>query len=136
MPGVIDPAAIELEQIDEHRTRLKVTWALCSPIGTLLGGASLALGIEACERVTGLPVVWASAAFRSNVKPGMTVDFSATIESSGKSVKRARATATVEGEPMFTVNAMLGPVSGPAYGPFVQPPDVPEPACCATDCGT
>ena len=50
---------------DPSRWQLPVVPRLCSGMGALFGGAGLGASVEALERVTGRPLVWATAAGRS-----------------------------------------------------------------------
>jgi acyl-CoA thioesterase-2 len=107
--------------------QLPVVPELCSGRGTLFGGAGLGAAIEALERTTGRPLVWASAQYLSYARPPSVVDIEITEVVRGHRSSQARAVARVDGEEIFTVNAALGARDFPLSGSWAVRPDVPPP---------
>lgn len=105
---------------------------LVTPGKFLFGGCGLAAGLVALEEAAGRPVVWASAQYLSYAPLGAKVEVTTQLVVVGNNVTQARATATVEGREILTVNAALGtgqlststsPVTMPAVlGPEESPP--------------
>ena len=85
--------------------------ALCSGRGTLFGGAGHGSAIEALERTTGRPLVWATAQYLSYARPPSVVEIAITEIVRGHRSSQARAIARVDGEEIFTVTAALGSLS-------------------------
>ena len=56
---------------DPLRWRLPVVRGLCSGFGALFGGAGLGAAIEVLERVTGRPLVCATAQFLQFARPAL-----------------------------------------------------------------
>jgi acyl-CoA thioesterase II len=107
--------------------QLPVVPELCSGRGTLFGGCGLGAAIEALERTTGRPLVWASAQYLSYARPPSVVDIDITEVVRGHHSSQARAVASVDGEEIFTVNAALGARDFPLSGSWAVRPDVPPP---------
>ena len=63
---------------DSDVWQLPVLPALCSGRGTLFGGCGLGAAIEALERTTGRPLVWATAQYLSYARPPSVVDIAIT----------------------------------------------------------
>ena len=63
---------------DSDVWQLPVVPALCSGRGTLFGGCGLGAAIEALERTTGRPLVWATAQYLSYARPPSVVDIAIT----------------------------------------------------------
>ncbi len=112
---------------DSDVWQLPVVPALCSGRGTLFGGAGLGAAIEALERTTGRPLVWATAQYLSYARPPSVVDIAITEIVRGHRSSQARAVARVDGEEIFTVNAALGARDFPMSGSWAIRPDVPPP---------
>ena len=120
---------------DPNRWQLPVERRLCSGLGALFGGAALGACIEVLERVTGRPVVWATAQYLSFARPPATLDIDVDEVQRGHQVSQARAVGRLAGDgtEIVTVNAALG--SRPQmelHGQWAIPPDVPPPADCPT----
>lgn len=115
------------ETADPRRWRLPVVPELCSGIGALFGGVGLGACIEALERTTGRPLVWATAQYLSYARPPAVVDIAVTGLVRGHYSSQARAVATVEGEEIFTVNAALGRRPAPWKGQWAERIAVPAP---------
>jgi acyl-CoA thioesterase len=107
--------------------QLPVVPELCSGRGTLFGGCGLGAAIEALERTTGRPLVWASAQYLSYARPPSVVEINVTEVVRGHRSSQARAVARVDGEEIFAVNAALGARTFPLSGSWAVRPDVPPP---------
>jgi acyl-CoA thioesterase len=107
--------------------QLPVVPELCSGRGTLFGGCGLGAAIEALERTTNRPLVWASAQYLSYARPPSVVEVDITEVVRGHRSSQARAVARVDGEEIFTVNAALGARDFPLSGSWAVRPDVPSP---------
>jgi acyl-CoA thioesterase-2 len=112
---------------DTNRWQLPVVPELCSGRGTLFGGCGLGAAIEALERTTDRPLVWASAQYLSYARPPSIVEIDITEVVRGHRSSQARAVARVDGEEIFTVNAALGSREFPLSGSWAVRPDVPPP---------
>jgi acyl-CoA thioesterase II len=112
---------------DSEAWQLPVAPELCSGRGTLFGGCGLGAAIEAVERTTGRPLVWASAQYLSYARPPSIVEIDITEVVRGHRSSQARAVASVDGEEIFTVNAALGSRDFPLSGSWAIRPDVPPP---------
>ncbi len=115
------------ETADPRRWRMLVVPELCSGMGALFGGAGLGACIEALERTTGRPLVWATAQYLSYARPPALVEIAVTGLVRGHYSSQARAVATVEGEEIFTVNAALGRRPAPWRGQWAERIAVPAP---------
>src|SRR3954452_22692374 len=113
-----------------HRWILPVVPGLTTGGGFLFGGCGLAAGIEALERSTERPVVWATAQYLSYARPPDIVDLDVTIPIAGRSATQARATAHVVDREILTVNAALGLRDHDAEGQWEEMPTVPPPDEC------
>lgn len=96
----------------------------------LWGGCGLASAIEAMERTSGRPVVWATAQYLSYAQTGSIMDVDVTIAVAGRSVTQARAVGHVGDREILTVNAALGQRDLAAEGTWATMPAVPAPADC------
>ncbi|HMF82466.1 MAG TPA: thioesterase family protein [Acidimicrobiia bacterium] len=112
---------------DPDLWHLPVVPALCSGRGTLFGGCGLGAAIEALERTTRRPLVWATAQYLSYARPPSVVDIAITEIVRGHRSSQARAVARVDGEEIFTVTAALGARDFPLSGSWAIHPDVPSP---------
>jgi len=113
-----------------HRWYLPVEPHLCTWHGFLFGGCGLGAAIEAMERTTGRPLVWATAQYLSYARPPSVMDIDVTVPVEGRSVSQARAVARVGDTEILTVQAALGQRDLELQGQFVTMPDVPSPEDC------
>lgn len=114
-----------------HRWYLPVEPHLCTGHGFLFGGCGLGAAIEALERTTGRPLVWATAQYLSYANPPSIMDIDVTVPVDGKTVSQARAVARVGDTEVLTVNAALGDRELSARGQFAtMPTGVPRPEDC------
>jgi acyl-CoA thioesterase len=112
------------------RWYLPVTPGICSGYGTLFGGCGLGAAIDALERTTGRPVVWACAQYLSYTKPPSVVDLDVHVGAEGRTTTQARVLGQVGGTEILTVNASLGSREFPEEGQWVAPPSVRPPGQC------
>lgn len=113
-----------------HRWALPVTAGLAASGGFLFGGCGLAGAIEALERTTGRPLVWATGQYLSYAKPGSIVDLDVTVAVEGRNSTQARVTGHVADREIFTVNAALGARDAAHDQTWARPLDVPPPEEC------
>ncbi len=110
-----------------HRWWLEVVPGVCTDDLFLFGGCGLGAAIEALERTTGRPVVWAAAQYLSFARPPEILDVDVTVAVSGHQTTQARAVGHVGDREILTVNAALGARPLAHAGQFVRMPDVPTP---------
>src|SRR5204863_9156519 len=103
-----------------HRWVLPVVPGLTTGGGFLFGGCGLAAGVEALERTTGRPLIWATAQYLSYARPPDVMDVDVTIPIEGRRVTQARATGHVVDREILTVNAALGVSQIDAKGEWAQ----------------
>jgi acyl-CoA thioesterase len=115
---------------DPNFWRLPVVPTLCSGLGALFGGAGLGACVEALERVTGRPLVWATGQYLSYARPPSVMDIRINEVVRGHQISQARAVGSVDGNEILTVNAALGDRNIDYSGEWAVRPDVPEPMDC------
>lgn len=113
-----------------NRWYIPVTPGVSTRGNFLWGGCGLGAGIEAMERTTGRPVIWATAQYLSYAQTGSIMDIDVIVANEGRSVTQARAVGHVGDREILTVNAALGHRDKPAAGMWEQMPDVPPPDEC------
>ncbi len=113
-----------------NRWYIPVTPGVSTMGNFLWGGCGLGAGIEAMERTTGRPVIWATAQYLSYAQTGSIMDIDVVIGAQGKSITQARAIGHVGDREILTVNAALGHRDTPASGMWETMPDVPPPTEC------
>jgi len=119
---------LETSDPERLRWRLEVTTGLATPGRFLFGGCGLGAGIEAMERATGRPCVWAAAQYLSYAPVGSVVDLEVILAVTGHHMSQARCIGRVDDSEIFTVNAALGRRALEQAGLWAQPPDVPPPS--------
>jgi len=113
---------------DPRRWRVPVVRGLCSGFGAFFGGAALGAAIEVLERLTGRPLVWASAQYLAFARPPDVVELEATEVTRGHRSSQARVLAHVEGREIFAVVAALGRRELDWSGSWAVRPNVPPAA--------
>jgi acyl-CoA thioesterase len=103
-----------------------VVTGLCSGSGALFGGVGLGASVEVLERVTGRPLVWATAQYLQYARPPAVVDLEVNEVVRGRSSSQARVLGRVGGDEIFTVVAALGARTLPWDGEWAVHPDVPD----------
>jgi acyl-CoA thioesterase len=114
------------------RWSLEVSPGLCTHSGFLFGGCGLGAAIEALERVTGRPLVWATAQYLEFARPPAVVELEVNEVVRGHHSSQARVLARVDGQEIFTVLAALGRRDLPWSGEWALRPDVPGPEAATT----
>jgi acyl-CoA thioesterase len=124
-------AFLTVQPTDEpHRWTLPVEPELCTGGGFLFGGCALGACIEALERTTGRPLIWATGQYLSYAQPPSVLDIDVAIPVTGRAVTQARATGHVGETEILTVNAALGHRSFHVEGTFATMPEVAAPDDC------
>ena len=116
------------ETHNPHRWTLEVVPGICTDEMFLFGGCALGAAIDAMERSTGRPAIWATAQYLSFANPPEIVDIDVTVASSGHNTTQARVVAHVADREILTVNAALGERPDKHAGQWAIMPDVPTPA--------
>jgi acyl-CoA thioesterase II len=119
-----------LRRVGETNWRFRVTDRLITPGKFLFGGCGLASGIAALEEASGRPTIYAAAHYLSFAELDADVDVVVDLAVVGRRVTQARATASVEGREVLTVNAALGNGELTSPVPWLTMPDVPAPEDC------
>lgn len=96
----------------------------------LFGGVGLGASLQALEKVTGRPVVWATAQYESYARPGETLRFTVDERVRGNQVSQARVSASTEGREVLSVSAALGRRDMPERGQWTLAPRVAPPQDC------
>ena len=117
---------------DPQRWRLPVVPGLCSGRGSLFGGAALGASIEALERVTRRPLVWATAQYLAFAQPPDVVELEVCEVARGHRSSQARVLGRVDAREIFTVLAALGQRELAWSGSWALRPDVPSVAASPT----
>lgn len=120
-----------LEQADDPtRARLPIAEGVCTPMGSLYGGAGLAAGVVAMEEATARPALWATAQFLATGYPPAIADLEVSLAAEGAGVSQARVVGRVEGVELFVVTGAFGERPLEATGRWLTPPEVPAPDAC------
>jgi acyl-CoA thioesterase len=96
----------------------------------MFGGVGMAAAIQAMERTTERPVIWATAQYLSYARPGAVVDLDVIVPAHGHNTSQARVVGHVGDAEIFTVNAALGTRPSSLSHQWVEAPDVPRPEDC------
>ena len=115
---------------DPLRWRLEVVPGVCTDGLFLFGGCGLGAAIEALERATDRPAVWAAAQYLSYARPPELLDIEVTIAVAGHQTTQARAVGRVGDREILTVNAALGRRDAAWAGQWIEMPDVAPPEAC------
>ena len=113
-----------------HRWFLPVTPGISTGYPFLFGGCALGAAIEAMERTSGRPLVWATGQYLSYAHPPEIMDIDVTIATQGHRITQARAVGHVGDREIVTVNAALGRRPSDEAGTWPQMPEVPRPEDC------
>lgn len=119
-----------LQRINETSWRLHVTDRLITPGKFLFSGCGLASGVVALEEASGRPTIYAAAHYLSFAPLDADVDVVVNLAVEGRRVTQARATASVKGREVLTVNAALGTRELTSPTPWLTMPEVPAPEDC------
>lgn len=96
-----------------------------------MGGAGFGAVIDALERATERPLVWATAQFLSAGMPGGVIDIDVEPLVIGGKITQARATARDGGRVLLNVLAALGGRDDRPEAQIAEMPDVPNPESCS-----
>jgi acyl-CoA thioesterase len=121
---------LAIEREDDETWHFRATERLVTPGKFLFGGCGLASGIVALEAASGRPTIYAAAHYLSFAPLESEVTVRVNLAVVGHRVTQARATATVGGREILTVNAALGSGELSAPAPWLTMPDVPAPEDC------
>lgn len=124
---------IDLQQASDTSFTLALAPPVCvGPADKLFmfGGVGLGASLTALERVTGRPVVWATAQYESYARPGETVTFTVDERVRGNQVSQARVSATAGGREVLSVSSALGLRLMPERGQWTLAPRVAPPEDC------
>ncbi len=113
-----------------HRWYLPVVPGISTGMQFMFGGCALGAAIEAMERTTGRPMVWATGQYLSYAHPPDILDIDVTVAAEGRQITQARAVGHVGDREIVTVNAALGARDEELSGTWSTPPDVPPPSAC------
>lgn len=120
-----------LEVIDASTSAVTVTERLCSGLGTLFGGCAMAFAVDTARRCTDRPLVWATAQFVSQARPGDRLTFRAELLAGGRRASQVRVVGSADGpgggREVVTVLAALGAREHPEDRTWVTPPEVGPP---------
>jgi acyl-CoA thioesterase-2 len=121
-----------MQRVSDATWRLRVTDRLITPGKFLFGGCGLAAGVVALEEASGRPTIYAAAHYLSFAPLHSVLDVVVDLAVEGRRVTQARATASVDGREVLTVNAALGTGELTSPTPWLTMPDVPAPEDCRT----
>ncbi|MBS1848146.1 MAG: thioesterase family protein [Actinobacteria bacterium] len=113
-----------------HRWYLPVVPGISTGAPFLFGGCALGAAIEAMERTTGRPMIWATGQYLSYAHPPEIMDIDVTVATQGHHITQARAVGHVGDREIVTVNAALGSRPGDEFGRWPTFPDVRPPQEC------
>lgn len=118
---------------NSHRFHLPVTMDLCVGLPErrfLFGGVGLAAAIDAMQRTSGRPVIWATAHYLSFARPGSTVDLDVWIPVAGNQTSQAQVLEHIEDGKIISVIAALGARDSAISDQWVPMPRVAPPGDC------
>ncbi len=113
-----------------HRWFLPVVPGISTGYPFLFGGCALGAAIEALERTTGRPMIWATGQYLSYAHPPEIMDIDVVVATQGRRITQARAVGHVGDREIVTVNAALGRRSSDEEGTWPECPAVPPPSAC------
>jgi len=116
-----------MQRVNDTTWRFHVTDRLITPGKFLFGGCGLAAGVVALEGASGRPTIYAAAHYLSFAPLESDVEVVVDLAVQGHRVTQARATASVDGREVLTVNAALGTGELTSPIPWLTMPDVPAP---------
>lgn len=124
------PQFLGITRTGDDEWRLRVTERLITPGKFLFGGCGLAAGVVALEERSGRPAIWSTAQYLSFAPLGAEVVITTTMAATGMRITQARASASIDGTEILTVNAALGSGSMAGANAWETMPDVPPPDEC------
>ena len=127
MSGSPSVSLLDVERGD-HTWTLEVSKAMSNPLGSLYGGAPVAVSIEMAEHVVGAPCRWSTTRFLSPSEIGDLIDVDCRVDVAGTRTSQVTVTGTRDGNVIF--ETMLGVGAGKSdglSGQWVSMPDAPDP---------
>lgn len=121
--------------LQANRFQFEVSHETCvGPAGRefLMGGVAMAVAIDALERWSEKPLLWATIQFLHAGALDDQIDIFADRVGGGRSVVQAAATLQSGETPLQTMSAALGARSAEPPEQFINMPTVPDPADCPT----
>ena len=114
--------------------KLENKHVVSSPSGHsfLMGGVALATAMEAIEKVTQKPVLWATAQYLSFVQANSILDIDVDVRIQGNTASQAKALCHVGEKEIITVDAALGFKENQPSLQSVSMPDFVPPEKCQT----
>ncbi len=103
-----DASFLDMAPLGEGRWRVQVGSRLLTPLGTLYGGAGVAVAAAALEGAAGRPLRWCTAQFVASVTEGDVLDVSADIGMRGGRVTQASVEISCEGRLVVSALGALG----------------------------
>lgn len=97
---------------------------------TLFGGAGLGFAVQALERVTGRPLICATAQFLAFAYKGSRLEVAVRLAKTGFQITQAQATIRSDGEEIIAVTAALGTRPEGIERQWVGPDPLPPPDEC------
>jgi acyl-CoA thioesterase-2 len=119
-----------MRRVDDITWHFPVTDRVMTPGKFLFGGCGLAAGVVALEEASERPTIYAAAHYLSFAPLDAEVEVVVNLAVKGRRVTQGRATASVEGREVLTVNAALGTGELTSPTPWLTMPDVPAPEDC------
>ncbi|MEZ5375936.1 MAG: thioesterase family protein [Acidimicrobiales bacterium] len=117
-----------LDQRANGRWELPVIDRICGGgRGSLFGGAGLAAGVEALERETGKPTVWATGQYVSVTAAGDTIDLDVQLPAVGRTVTQGRVIGHVGERHIITLLGAVGQRTEVLHGVWDAMPDAGRP---------
>ncbi|CAE7455113.1 unnamed protein product [Symbiodinium microadriaticum] len=95
-----------------------------------MGGVAMATAIDAAERTTGLPLLWATIQYINGVVLGDDVAITVTELGGGRSIRQVQVEMAVGEKTAQIMTAALGARAGHQDQQFAIMPDAPPPLDC------
>jgi acyl-CoA thioesterase II len=103
---------------------------MCTPRGSVQGGAVLGAAVAAFESVTGRPVIWATAQYVAYAQGTEPLTLAVELAANGHRTSQARCVARRGDDEIVTVLAALGARDDDLSGTWADRSVVPPPADC------
>jgi acyl-CoA thioesterase-2 len=92
-----------------------------TPAGAAQGGVLMGALVEAIERTSGRPIIWATGRYVRHLAAGVVMDIDVTIEVEGHATTQVSAHGRVEGVEIVHVIAAAGRREFPTDGTWIDP---------------
>jgi acyl-CoA thioesterase-2 len=110
-----------------HRWRMAVRTAVLTGAGAVQGGVLLAAAVEALERTSGRPVLWATGQYLCHVGPDAVIDISVATDVEGRHTTQAAVVLRVDGVDVLRAIGAAGRRPARHSGRWAAPRRVPGP---------